>query len=76
MQIQPGIYRHYKGKDYRVFFVANHSETQEPHAVYQCLYGDYSYWIRPLSMFMETVEIDGKTLPRFELIQAETETAL
>ena len=48
MQLQRGIYRHYKGQLYQVFSVAQHSETQEAHVVYQCLYGDYSMWIRPL----------------------------
>ena len=70
MSITAGIYQHYKGKLYQVFHVATHSETQEKLVVYQCLYGDYSMWVRPLDMFMETVEIKGETLPRFKLIQA------
>ena len=70
MNITPGIYQHYKGKLYQVFHVATHSETQEKLVVYQCLYGDYSMWVRPLDMFIETVEIEGETLPRFKLIQA------
>ncbi len=67
----PGRYRHYKGKDYRVLHVATHSETEEKLVVYQTLYGNYDYWVRPLEMFNETVEIDGKTLPRFALIEAD-----
>ena len=65
-----GIYEHYKGKHYQVFHVATHSETGEKLVVYQCLYGDYSMWVRPLAMFVENIEIEGKVLPRFKLIQA------
>ncbi|MBF0674555.1 DUF1653 domain-containing protein [Pseudomonas sp.] len=72
MQITPGRYRHYKGPEYRVFAVARHSETEEPVVFYQALYGDFGLWVRPLSMFTETVEVDGETLPRFALIEAET----
>ncbi|WP_122898744.1 DUF1653 domain-containing protein [Acinetobacter sp. B51(2017)] len=70
MQLQRGIYQHYKGKQYQVFHVASHSETQEKLVVYQCLYGDYSMWVRPLEMFLEDVEIEGQVMPRFKLIQA------
>lgn len=70
MQLQRGIYQHYKGQLYQVFSVAQHSETQEAHVVYQCLYGDYSMWIRPLEMFMEQVTLeDGTVCPRFALLQ-------
>lgn len=71
MALQRGIYQHYKGQIYQVFNVARHSETEEQLVVYQCLYGDYSMWVRPLSMFVETVELeDGQVIPRFKLIQA------
>lgn len=71
MVLQRGIYQHYKGQLYQVFNVARHSETEEQVVVYQCLYGDYSMWVRPLSMFIETVELkDGQIIPRFKLIQA------
>ncbi|WP_442113341.1 DUF1653 domain-containing protein [Pseudomonas sp. NUPR-001] len=73
MQIQPGIYRHYKGPEYRVFGTARHSETEEWMVVYQTLYGDFSCWLRPLTMFTETVEVDGKCVPRFALITPEAE---
>lgn len=67
-QVKSGIYRHYKGQLYQVFSVAKHSESQEDYVVYQCLYGDYSIWIRPLSMFIETVQLaDGCQVPRFKL---------
>ena len=70
--IQAGRYRHYKGQEYRVYAVAKHSETVEPLVVYRALYGEQGLWVRPLSMFTEQVEIDGKMMPRFELVQAET----
>ena len=65
-----GIYRHYKGNLYQVLHTAQHSETVEALVVYRCLYGEYSVWVRPLAMFTETVEVDGKEIPRFELIKA------
>lgn len=64
-----GIYRHYKGNLYQVLHTARHSETEEWLVVYRALYGDYGVWVRPLAMFGEMVEIDGNTVPRFELIQ-------
>jgi len=63
--LKSGLYRHYKGPMYRVFYVAKHSETQEELVVYQALYGEKGMWVRPLSMFIETVVIDGKEQPRF-----------
>lgn len=69
MNIKPGLYRHYKGNDYYVFQVALHSETREALVVYQCLYGDYSWWVRPLSMFTETVELAGEIIPRFAFVK-------
>jgi hypothetical protein len=68
MEITAGKYRHYKGGEYEVFFVARHSETEEEVVVYRTLYGDFSYWVRPLEMFLENVEIDGVPQPRFEKI--------
>ena len=71
MELQRGIYRHYKGQLYQVFNVATHSETEEKLVVYQCLYGDYSIWVRPLTMFTETITTnDDREVERFKLIQA------
>ena len=71
MQLQPGLYRHYKGPQYRVFGTARHSESEEWLVVYQALYGDFGLWVRPLEMFCGTDELDGETVPRFALIEAE-----
>ena len=70
MSLKAGIYQHYKGQLYQVFAVAKHSETEEELVVYQCLYGNYSLWVRPLSMFLETVVIDAKSVPRFQLVES------
>jgi len=67
--ITPGIYRHYKGREYQIYELAKHSETEEIFVVYRCLYGDYDLWIRPLGMFLETVEVDGRTQPRFQFVR-------
>lgn len=61
-------YRHYKGKTYKILCIANHSETLEPHIVYEALYEDHKIWIRPQAMFLETVMINGMPQKRFEKI--------
>lgn len=61
-----GRYRHFKGKEYLVLHIAKHSETLETMVVYQALYGEFGIWVRPASMWNETVEIDGKVIKRFE----------
>lgn len=66
--IKPGRYRHFKGKEYEVLGVARHSETEEELVVYRALYGDFGPWVRPVSMWNETVERDGKTFRRFTYI--------
>ena len=66
--IVPGHYRHYKGGEYRVIDVAMHSETEELLVVYRPMYGDQALWVRPLTMFLETVQHEGKELLRFELL--------
>lgn len=66
--VKPGCYRHFKGKEYRVILMARNSETEEEMVVYQALYGEFGYWVRPLSMWNETVMADGKTVPRFSYL--------
>ena len=68
---RPGLYRHYKGQDYQVMGVARHTETEEWVVVYQALYGERGLWIRPHRMFCETVEVAGKSIPRFALVQTD-----
>jgi hypothetical protein len=65
---KPGLYRHFKGKEYRVLGLARHSETLEVVVVYQALYGERGLWVRPVSMFLEMVEADGRRRPRFERV--------
>ena len=66
---RPGRYRHYKGNEYRVLGVAQHSETGERLVVYQALYGERGWWVRPLAMWSESIEVAGQTLPRFTFIE-------
>lgn len=66
--LRPGRYRHYKGQQYQVYGLARHSETEEPLVVYRCLYGDYSWWVRPAAMFTEQVSVAGERVPRFEFL--------
>lgn len=68
-EIRIGKYRHFKGNEYEVLCVAKHSETLEPMVVYRALYGDFGVWVRPASMWNETVEKDGWKVKRFTLIE-------
>ncbi len=63
-----GRYRHFKGGEYEVIGSARHSETDEAMVVYRALYGDGGLWVRPESMFRDTLERDGQIKPRFEYI--------
>ncbi|MCI5847726.1 MAG: DUF1653 domain-containing protein [Candidatus Limiplasma sp.] len=66
--LKPGRYRHFKGNEYRLLFVATHSETREPMVVYQALYGEKGLWVRPAAMWTERVERDGYSGPRFRYL--------
>jgi hypothetical protein len=73
--LMAGLYQHYKGQEYAVERVVRHSETDEALVIYRCLYGDFSWWARPLAMFQESVVVDGAWVPRFAYrgpIQPET----
>ncbi|MBI2475598.1 DUF1653 domain-containing protein [Candidatus Uhrbacteria bacterium] len=70
-----GKYEHYKGNQYEVVGVAKHSETLEELVVYRALYGKYNLWVRPLKMFLEEVEVEGKKIPRFRFIENRKEFA-
>jgi len=69
--IRPGRYRHFKGNEYRVLYTARHSETLEEMVVYQALYGEHGIWVRPASMWNETVCRDGYEGPRFVYLGEE-----
>lgn len=69
--IQPGIYQHFKGSQYKVLHIARHSETEEYLVVYHPLNTPEDIWVRPLTMFDETIEREGQTLKRFTLISSD-----
>jgi hypothetical protein len=66
--VKRGIYKHYKGNLYEVLDVGRDSETEEWMVIYRTLYGDASTWVRPYEMFMETVNLNGKVVKRFEFM--------
>lgn len=68
MGLRPGRYRHFKGNEYQLLYVARHSETLERMVVYQALYGERGIWVRPAAMWNEIVERDGYQGPRFQYI--------
>jgi len=69
VELKSGRYRHYKGGEYEVQGIATHSETGEQLVVYTPLYGSGGLWVRPLSMFLGTVDCNGEELPRFIYIE-------
>ena len=70
VKVKNGIYQHYKGNKYEVIGVAKNSETFEDFVVYRALYDNKisKLWVRPLKMFTETIENDGKEIERFKYI--------
>jgi hypothetical protein len=70
-ELKTGYYRHYKGQHYQVIGVGRHSESKEAMVFYQALYGDFGLWARPLTMFCEHVEFEGKKQPRFQFIKSD-----
>lgn len=64
----PGMYRHYKGDIYQVYFAARHTETHDPLVICQLIHGDMSYWATPLWRFLSLVKVKGNEVPRFEFI--------
>lgn len=69
MELKPGRYRHFKGKEYQLIGIANHSETMEPMVVYRALYGEQGLWVRPAAMWTEQIERDGYIGPRFQYVE-------
>ncbi len=65
---KPGLYRHFKGGEYRLLFLATHSETSEALVVYHPVSTPENYWVRPRAMWYEMVEHDGKNVRRFSYI--------
>lgn len=63
--LEKGIYQHFKGNSYEVIDIARHSENQQEYVIYRALYGDRGLWVRPLVMFVETIERDGQLIKRF-----------
>ena len=69
--IKPGLYRHFKGNLYEVIGTAKHSETLEEMVVYRACYGEHGLWVRPVAMWNEIIERDGKTFRRFTLVESD-----
>ena len=67
--LKPGPYKHYKrGDDYTVIDIVFHSETEETLVLYRAEYGERQLWVRPLDMFVETIDIGGQQIPRFKYV--------
>ncbi len=66
--MKQGIYQHFKGNRYELLYIAKLSETLEEMVVYKALYGEGGIWMRPLSMWSEIIERDGKQIKRFEYV--------
>ena len=70
--VAPGKYRHFKGQHYQVLGIARHSETLDEFVIYKALYKNKTsvLWVRPKTMFLETVKVEGQEVPRFEKLKA------
>ena len=68
MELKPGKYRHFKGNEYELLGIATHSETLEPMVIYRALYGEGGLWVRPASMWTETVSKGDYCGPRFQYV--------
>ena len=68
MEYRPGKYKHFKGGEYELLFLARNSETMEEMVVYRALYGEGGIWVRPAAMWNETVEKPDYYGPRFRYI--------
>jgi len=68
MELEKGLYQHYKGNMYEVYMTAQHSETEEWMVVYKALYAEQGMWVRPYAMFTEAVEVDGVMVERFKKV--------
>lgn len=73
LELRPGRYRHFKGNEYELLYVARHSETLEPMVVYRALYGERGVWVRPVAMWSEAVDRDDYQGPRFRWIGGVSE---
>ena len=73
MSVKLGLYQHFKGNYYKVINVARHSENGEELVIYQALYGEQGIWARPVSMFTEQIERDGKSIHRFAYCDDQTQ---
>ena len=69
LALKKGLYEHFRGMKYQLLHIARHSETLEEMVVYQALYGDHGIWVRPLKMFIETIEHNGQRVPRFKALE-------
>ena len=71
-----GIYRHYKGNKYEIVGFAKHSETLEDMVIYKAQNGEQGMWVRPLSMWDNLIEVDSKSVRRFELVDDDVQELL
>ena len=69
MTIKPGRYQHFKGQFYHIIDTVTHSETQETLVLYKPLYGEQALWVRPINLFLEDVEHQGKIVKRFTFVE-------